>query len=108
MAFLALMLVLTSQAMAVARGSSGPAGQMTLCTGTGPSQIYVDQNGTPTGPPVYCPDCALANLAVFATQPQFLTFEFASTTVEFTSTRMGLQKSSKPQHSRARAPPLVV
>lgn len=63
---LALMLVLTGQGMAIARGASDPAGQMVLCTGTGPLSVYVDENGNPTGPPVFCPDCALLLLAAVA------------------------------------------
>lgn len=58
--FLALLLIVTSQTMAIARGASGPAGQMILCTGTGPVQVFVDEDGQPTGPPHYCPECALA------------------------------------------------
>lgn len=59
---LALMLALTGQSMAVARGATGPAGQMVLCTGTGPVSVLVDENGQPTGPPHYCPDCVLSLL----------------------------------------------
>lgn len=59
---LALLLALTGQSMAVARGTTGPAGQMVLCTGTGPVSILVDENGQPTGPPHYCPDCVLSLL----------------------------------------------
>ena len=56
---LALLLVVTGQSLAVTRGSGGPAGQMVLCTGAGPLMVYVDENGAPTGPPVYCPDFGL-------------------------------------------------
>lgn len=59
---LVLLLILTGQSMAVARGASGPAGQMILCTGTGPVQVFVDEEGQPTAPPRYCPDCALTLL----------------------------------------------
>lgn len=59
---LALMLALTGQSMAVARAASGPAGEMVLCTGTGPALVYVDENGAPTGAPHICPDCALTLL----------------------------------------------
>jgi hypothetical protein len=106
--FLALMLVLTSQAMAVARGTSGPAGQMVLCTGTGPTLIYVDQNGVPTGPAVYCPDCALAGLAALAPHPQFLAFEATITAANFPTRQAVLRISQRPEHARARAPPVAV
>lgn len=64
---LALMLALTGQSMAVARGTtSGPSGQMVLCTGTGPVSVHIDETDTPTPPPTFCPDCALNLLAVVA------------------------------------------
>lgn len=69
---LALMLALTGQSLAVARGTTGPADQIALCTGTGPVMVYVDENGTPTGPPVLCPDFALNLLAAVAL-PDFTT-----------------------------------
>lgn len=56
---LALLLALTSQAMAVARGSAMPVDQMVLCIGSGSVTVYVDENGAPTGAPHFCPDCAL-------------------------------------------------
>ncbi|WP_152464279.1 hypothetical protein [Sulfitobacter sp. THAF37] len=56
---LALMLALTSQSMAVARGSAAATGQLVLCTGTGPLAVYVDAQGNPTGAPHICPDSAL-------------------------------------------------
>lgn len=56
---LAAMLALTGQSMAVARGATGPAGQIVLCSGSGPVVIDVDENGQPTGRTHICPDCAL-------------------------------------------------
>ncbi|APE42411.1 hypothetical protein BOO69_02505 [Sulfitobacter alexandrii] len=56
---LALLLALTSQSMAVARGSAAATGQMVLCTGTGPLAVYVDAQGQPTQAPHICPDSAL-------------------------------------------------
>ena len=63
---LVAVMVLTSQSMATARGATGPAGQIVLCTGTGPVAVYVDDDGQPTGPPHICPDCALHLLDAFA------------------------------------------
>lgn len=60
------MLALTSQSMAVAKGASAAAGQMVLCTGTGPMAIYVDADGLPTSAPHICPDSALN--VVFSTE----------------------------------------
>jgi hypothetical protein len=56
---LALVLGLTSQSMAVARGASAATGQMVLCTGTGPVAVYLDAEGQPTSAPHICPDAAL-------------------------------------------------
>lgn len=56
---LTLMLALTSQSMAVARGASAATDQMVLCTGTGPVAVYMDADGQPTSAPHICPDSAL-------------------------------------------------
>jgi hypothetical protein len=56
---LALVLALTSQSMAVARGASAASGQIVLCTGAGPVAVYIDAEGQPTSAPHICPDAAL-------------------------------------------------
>ena len=56
---IALMLALTSQSLAIARGASAASGQMVICTGTGPQAVYVDAEGQPTSAPHICPDAAL-------------------------------------------------
>jgi len=56
---LALVLALTSQSMAVARGASAATGQMVLCTGNGPVAVYMDAQGQPTSAPHICPDASL-------------------------------------------------
>jgi len=63
---LALTLTLTAQSMAVARGMAMPAGTVVLCTGAGAVSVAVDQDGQPTGPAHYCPDCAMTEFAVVA------------------------------------------
>lgn len=62
-ALLVAVLVLTGHAMAEARTMTNAAGELVLCTGTGPLTILVDAEGKPTGPPHICPDCALALFA---------------------------------------------
>jgi len=57
---LAVILALTSGAMAVARGQTMAAGSIVLCLGTGPVAVAVDTNGQPAGPVHFCPDCALS------------------------------------------------
>lgn len=59
-ALMAVILALTGQTMAVARGATGPAGSMVLCTGTGPITVLVDEQGQPIGPRHICPDCSLS------------------------------------------------
>jgi len=55
---LSLLLVLTGQGAAVARGAPLPAGMAELCTGSGPVMVAVDAQGRPVGPQVLCPDLA--------------------------------------------------
>ena len=63
---LALLLVLTAQAMAVARGMPGVAGAMVLCTGSGPVAVLTDAEGQPVGPAHICPDCTLSLIVALA------------------------------------------
>jgi len=65
-----LVLMLTSQSMAVARGASAATGQMVLCTGNGPLAVYVDVSGAPTSAPHICPDSAL-NVLFEVAAPEF-------------------------------------
>ena len=62
-AIMALLLVLTGQSMAIARGMPGPTGMIELCTGTGPVMVPVDEHGQPVGPAHICPDAATALFA---------------------------------------------
>ena len=53
-------LVVTSGAMAVARGQSFDAvGKIILCVGHISRVVYIDQQGEPVERPQVCPDCAL-------------------------------------------------
>lgn len=58
--FLAVVIALTAQSAALARTMPDAAGQMVLCTGTGPVMVYFDEDGAPTAAPHLCPDCALS------------------------------------------------
>ncbi len=59
-ATLMALLVLTGSALAMARGAGHVAGQMVICTGTGPVMVYLGELGQPTDPPVYCPDAVVS------------------------------------------------
>lgn len=66
---LALILVLTAQSMAVARGAAAAVGQMELCVGQGVVQVPIDADGNPTTAPHVCPDCAFAGLQAIPQPP---------------------------------------
>ncbi|KIC15132.1 hypothetical protein RA24_09465 [Leisingera sp. ANG-M6] len=57
--FLALTVALTAHSAAARQGERNAAGQMVICTGTGPVAIYVDSDGQPAKPPHNCPDCVM-------------------------------------------------
>lgn len=65
---LVLLLVTTSQSMAVARGSAAAVGQMVICTGSGPVAVFLDAEGRPTNAPHLCPDSTLVAPGVAAGQ----------------------------------------
>ncbi|WP_297772364.1 hypothetical protein [uncultured Roseovarius sp.] len=65
---LCLLMALTSQSLAVARGVEQPVGQIVLCTGTGPTAVPVDRHGQPLAMPHVCPEC-LPGFAVLFTEP---------------------------------------
>jgi hypothetical protein len=63
--WMALVLAMTSQSMAVARGAAAATGQMVICNGSGTMTVYTDAEGAPTMAPHICPDC-VANVAFSA------------------------------------------
>lgn len=63
---LALLLAVTGQALAIARGAPLPAGLVQLCTGSGPVMVSLDRNGQPVKPPHYCPEGVLSLLQAVA------------------------------------------
>ena len=69
---LSLLLVLTGHSMAVARGMPGVAGQIEICSGTGPVMIALDAEGNPTGPAHICPEAALSLIQASMVSPDVL------------------------------------
>ncbi|MEC3862600.1 hypothetical protein VK792_15010 [Mesobacterium sp. TK19101] len=65
---LVLVLALTSQELAVARGASAGVEQITICSAQGLVAIELDADGNPTGPAHICPD-GVAALFAGADQP---------------------------------------
>lgn len=65
---LALVVAITSQQLALARGMAmSAAGEVILCTGQGPISVMFDDQGNPIGPVHICPDCALSLMAAVDT-----------------------------------------
>jgi hypothetical protein len=103
---LALMLALTGQSMAVARGSARVAGEVVLCTGQGAVAVQVDENGQPTGPAHICPDCALSLFAMDAGVPQ-MPVRIEGKGRALRPVARALPVSRDGVASRARGPPLA-
>ena len=62
--WLVVVLVLTGQSMAAARGAADATGKMVLCVGTQSIVVYMEEQGQPTQAPHFCPDCTLALIDV--------------------------------------------
>lgn len=104
---LAVLLALTSQTMATARGAPAPVGQAVLCTGMGPVTVLVDAQGQPTGKVHICPDCAFGPLYGVLTLRLDLTLPdhaSAGQPTDFTKQKQPLA----PAAFAARAPPEAV
>lgn len=102
----ALVLALTSGAMAVARGQTHTAGMIVLCTGTGPVAVAVDAKGQPVGPAHICPDCALS-LIVALPAPDPAARALSASPVVFRPAPRPPAATPVPLSARARAPPLA-
>lgn len=104
---LALVLALTSQSMAVARGATAASDRIVLCTGTGPMAIYVDAEGKPTHAPHICPDSTLHVLFEveegYLRIPQTLVWDEPAI-----PTRLGARPTMPRPCPPCRAPPLAV
>ncbi len=103
---LALIVAATSGAMAVARGQTVIAGQIVLCTGTGPVSVNVDADGQPVGPPHICPDCVMSLMAAVASPVPEVVYTAREIALRFAAPRSAAPKrpSVRP---RARAPPVA-
>ena len=57
---MAMVLVLTAQTMAVARGQAVATGEMVISAPPVSWTVQVDAEGNPVGPPHVCPDCVMS------------------------------------------------
>ena len=105
---LALLLGLTAQAMAAARGAPGSSGRIEICTGIGPVMVAVDAEGQPVGPPHLCPDWAPSLLAALAV-PDVAPLPVAAGPGAVLAVRDALSSdAARPVAATARAPPTVI
>lgn len=73
-AALAVLMMLTSTAMAMSQMRAAAVGEMVLCTGhDGPRIVQIDADGQPVEPRVTCPDCLLDAGMLAATAPTITT-----------------------------------
>lgn len=100
---LGLLLLLTSQSMAVARGSAMATGSMVICTGDGLVTVYLDENGAPVEAPHPCPDCLIL-LCEEVTRP-FVVLTLEGRTVAALPRSNAVTTSPRPHRYRPRAPP---
>ena len=105
---LALLIAVTSQQMAMARGMAKDAnGQVILCTGQGAVTVTLDAQGNPMGLVHICPDCALSLMTVvdapIDAQMQVIHIQILAHTLV-----TALQTPVTPTRAQARGPPLFV
>jgi len=104
---LTLLLALTSQTMAVARGAPPPVGHAVLCTGQGTITVLVDADGQPTGEVHICPDCALGLFNALTPAQPDLAIETGTTRAEPFDLKMEFRPALCCAFA-ARAPPAVI
>lgn len=109
---LALLIAVTSQQMAVARGVAvDAAGSVILCTGQGPVTVVLDTQGIPiegTGGIIhFCPDCALTLIAAIDA-PNTLPLPVTHMQMLTQTSAVAPQKPVIPKTAQARAPPVSV
>ena len=66
---LAILIVLTSQTLAMARGQATASGQMVFCSVGQVVTVSVDAEGKPVGPAHICPDCVMHVLDLSGEKP---------------------------------------
>lgn len=104
---LALTVLMTSGAMASARGQMRDAsGAMVICTGAGVVTVLVDENGTPIEHGHICPDCALSVLAGLEDGFQLPELVILASHLSELGWVRPTARAQAPE-TRARAPPVV-
>lgn len=105
---LAILIAVTSQQMAMARGTMmDAAGQVVLCTGHGTKTVTIDHNGEPIDLVHICPDCALTFAATLDGPRQAETPVTHMQTLGQTPVK-DLQFALIPTSSQPRGPPRIL
>ena len=106
-AFLIALMLLTGQALAMARGMPLSVGTMEICSGQHTVIVAIDANGEPTQAQHHCLDCTLMALGLPDTNagpavPETVAFSFSAAFDSIEST------TNKILRLNARAPPALV
>lgn len=105
---LTLILVLTTQSLAVARAAPDTAGsteQIEICTGQGPAVISLDSQEQPSSSRHMCPDCTLGKFAATEAPAPLLPLRIASVRDATPCTLRVSIRCAPVLTTRARAPP---
>jgi hypothetical protein len=102
---LALIVALTSQQLALARGQADMAGSITLCSGGGFVTVAVDAKGNPVGPAHICPDGIAALFGVTAENPDLAWRHVPFRVVDPVRTALIEVPQDAVRTARARGPP---
>ncbi|WP_298837480.1 hypothetical protein [uncultured Roseobacter sp.] len=105
---LGLMLVLTGQSMAVARGAAAATGEMVICTGAGTVTVYTDAGGNPTSAPHICPECIAAVLLAIVPVAPSAVRPARTTERPWPITASVSHTALRPTTTRSRAPPVLI
>ncbi len=106
--FLALILMIGSLQMAVARSAPMPVDEMVLCTTQGAVTVAIDAEGNPTGEMQYCPECAAIAFAfVDVSAPDFSTPAPTSLAIDTPAQSLPVVQAAR-HCPQARGPPLSV
>jgi len=103
---LAAALLVTGHSATASRFDRDAAGQVILCTGSGPVTVYVDENGVPTGAPHICPDCITHLLDLVQSAPMLQAPVRTARQAPRLAPRAQPDTSLR-HHARARAPPMA-
>lgn len=105
---LALVVVLTAQQMAAARGQMRVAGVFVMCTGAGVVTVTLDENGDPTGPAHVCPDCVVGFFADAGGDTPDISLTSLESKFGFRAQTAQLSVDKTCPAARPRGPPMVV